>query len=117
VRSIAGDARVEVLIQRPPADVAPDDPHVTLLLEAVAPHEPSAASIGRDGASDAVAFLEVGVTAVEFGPAGAGHHGPAEHVEIDSLVAYRKALAGFAREMGRRAVGAADRPTGAAAGR
>ena len=117
VRSIAGDARVEVLIQRPPADVAPDDPHVTMLLDAVAPYEPSAASVGRDGASDAVAFLEVGVTAVEFGPAGAGHHGPAEHVEIGSLVAYRRALVGFAREMGRRAVPAADRPTGAAAGR
>jgi succinyl-diaminopimelate desuccinylase len=117
VRSIAGDAEIEVLIERPPADVPPDEAHVTMLLDAVAPHEPSAASVGRDGASDAVAFLEVGVTAVEFGPRGAGHHGPAEHVEIESLVAYRRALADFAREMGRRATIAADRPTGAAAGR
>ena len=33
-------------------------------------------SVGRDGASDAVSFLRVGVPAVEFGPVGAGHHGP-----------------------------------------
>ena len=33
-------------------------------------------SVGRDGASDAVSFLRVGVPAVEFGPVGEGHHGP-----------------------------------------
>jgi succinyl-diaminopimelate desuccinylase len=53
--------------------------------------------VGRDGASDAVAFLEVGVPAVEFGPRGAGHHGPEEYVEIESLPLYRRALADFAR--------------------
>lgn len=114
VRSIAGDARVEVLIERPPADVAPDDPHVRALLAAVGPHEPAAASVGRDGASDAVAFLEVGVTAVEFGPRGAGHHGPAEHVEVDSLVTYRRALVDLARAM---AEAADERPEAAAAER
>ena len=35
-----------------------------------------AVSIGRDGASDAISFLEAGIPAVEFGPVGGGHHGP-----------------------------------------
>jgi succinyl-diaminopimelate desuccinylase len=43
-----------------------------------------------------VAFLEVGVPAVEFGPRGAGHHGPEEFVEIESLPLYRRALVEFA---------------------
>ena len=42
-------------------------------------------SVGRDGASDAVSFLRVGVPAVEFGPVGAGHHGPEEWVSVSSL--------------------------------
>jgi succinyl-diaminopimelate desuccinylase len=56
-------------------------------------------SVGRDGASDVVSFLRAGVPAVEFGPVGAGHHGPEEWVSISSLDAYRKALSGFARSL------------------
>ncbi len=52
-------------------------------------------SVGRDGASDAVSFLEAGIPAVEFGPTGGGHHGPGEWVSIASLAAYRKALGEF----------------------
>ena len=44
-------------------------------------------SVGRDGASDAISFLEAGVPAVEFGPAGAGHHGPEEWVSVAVAVA------------------------------
>jgi succinyl-diaminopimelate desuccinylase len=54
-------------------------------------------SVGRDGASDAVAFIEAGIPAVEFGPAGGGHHGPEEWVSVSSLARYRKALADFVR--------------------
>jgi succinyl-diaminopimelate desuccinylase len=90
-------ATVEVLLERPPADVSPDDVFVQTLLEAAGRHEPSATSVGRDGASDAVAFLEVGVPAVEFGPRGGGHHGPEEYVEIESLPRYRRALTEFAQ--------------------
>ena len=50
---------------------------------------------GRHGASDATAFLDVGVPAVECGPAGAGHHGPDEWVSIRSLSQYRRALVEF----------------------
>jgi succinyl-diaminopimelate desuccinylase len=52
-------------------------------------------SVGRDGASDAISFLTAGVPAVEFGPAGEGHHGPDEWVSISSLASYRQALSEF----------------------
>ncbi len=39
-------------------------------------------SVGRDGASDAASFIEAGIPAVEFGPAGGGHHGPEEWVSV-----------------------------------
>lgn len=97
VRSLDPGARVEVLLERPPADVAADHPVVLALLDAAGRYEPATTSVGRDGASDAVAFLEVGVPAVEFGPRGAGHHGPEEYVEIESLPRYRRALTDFAR--------------------
>ena len=32
---------------------------------------------------------------MEFGPLGAGHHGPDEWVSIRSLAAYRRAIADF----------------------
>jgi len=97
VRSLDPHAHVDVLVERPPADVSPDHPLVQALLRAASRYEPSTASVGRDGASDAVAFIGVGVPAVEFGPRGAGHHGPEEYVEIESLPRYRAALVDFAR--------------------
>ncbi len=103
IRSV-GDWRVEVLVERPPAYVDPEHRFVALLLEAVGAYEPTATSVGRDGASDVVAFLEVGVPAVEFGPRGAGHHGPAEYVEAGCLASYRRALTDFARLVGHRGV-------------
>ena len=64
-----------------------------------------AIGVGRHGASDAVLFLERGIPCVEFGPAGAGHHGPDEHVEIASLATYRRILVGFARALAEAARG------------
>ena len=61
--------------------------------------EGDALSVGRDGASDAISFLEAGVPAVEFGPIGGGHHGPEEWVSISSLARYRQALADFVRAL------------------
>ena len=59
--------------------------------------EGDALSVGRDGASDAVSFLEAGIPAVEFGPIGGGHHGPHEWVSIASLHRYRQALGDFVK--------------------
>ena len=86
------------LLTRPPATVNRDSRFVRALREAAAAHhdgEPM--SVGRDGASDAVSFLRVGVPAVEFGPVGAGHHGPEEWVSVSSLETYRQALESFLR--------------------
>jgi succinyl-diaminopimelate desuccinylase len=81
---------------RPPAVVDPASPLVRSLCEAASPHHPERVmSVGRDGASDVVSFLKVGVPAVEFGPVGEGHHGPEEWVSISSLQSYKRSLLDF----------------------
>jgi len=97
VRGLA-DAEVTALFTRPPAVVDRDSPFVRGLREAASQHhEGEPMSVGRDGASDAVSFLRVGVPAVEFGPVGEGHHGPSEWVSVPSLLAYRQTLEQFLR--------------------
>ena|SRR5581483_3818202 len=85
----------------PPVTVSRTNPYVRALREAVARTNPDreALSVGRDGASDAAAFIEAGIPAVEFGPAGAGHHGPEEWVSLASLARYRRALGDFVRTL------------------
>ena len=84
----------------PPARVSPTNPYVLALCQAASRlTDGESMSVGRDGASDAVAFLKAGVPAVEFGPSGGGHHGPDEWVSIDSLALYRRALVDFARSV------------------
>jgi len=94
------DAEVEQLFTRPPAVVDRELPYVRALREAAsAHHDGEPTSVGRDGASDAVSFLRVGVPAVEFGPIGAGHHGPEEWVSVSSLHTYRQTLETFLRSL------------------
>jgi succinyl-diaminopimelate desuccinylase len=91
--------RVLATFRRPPAVVEATSPFVLGLCEAASPHHPERVmSVGRDGASDAVSFLNAGVPAVEFGPVGEGHHGPEEWVSVKSLRSYRQALEGFVAE-------------------
>ena len=93
------DTRVVTTFRRPPAVVEPESPYVLGLCEATSPHHPERVmSVGRDGASDAVSFLNAGVPAVEFGPIGDGHHGPEEWVSLRSLRSYRNALEGFVKD-------------------
>jgi succinyl-diaminopimelate desuccinylase len=88
------------LFTRPPATVDRESAFVRALREATtAHHDGEPMSVGRDGASDAVSFLRVGVPAVEFGPVGAGHHGPGEWVSVSSLETYRQALESFLRSI------------------
>jgi succinyl-diaminopimelate desuccinylase len=90
----------------PPAYVSRSNPYVTTLCEVVRDGgRGEGISVGRDGASDAVSFLKAGIPAVEFGPVGAGHHGPEEWVSISSLARYRTMLVEFARRMGRMTAG------------
>src|SRR3954447_13914883 len=90
------DVEVTRTFIRPPAIVSRENPYVRALRDAISRSaEDEVMSVGRDGASDAVAFLEAGVPAVEFGPRGAGHHGPDEWVSVSSMTAYRQGLAAF----------------------
>ncbi len=100
LRQVAELPDVEILrsFQRRPAIVSRSNPFVLALRDAVSRSvEGEALSIGRDGASDAISFLEAGIPAVEFGPVGGGHHGPEEWVSLASLKRYRSALGDFVR--------------------
>ncbi|HEX7300772.1 MAG TPA: M20/M25/M40 family metallo-hydrolase [Solirubrobacteraceae bacterium] len=99
IRAI-GDLEIVKTFNRGPAVVSRRNAYVLALREAVGRSiEGEALSIGRDGASDANSFLDVGVPAVEFGPVGGGHHGPHEWVSVSSLTRYRQALGDFVRHL------------------
>jgi succinyl-diaminopimelate desuccinylase len=115
VRYLPGQDPAEILAQvrripeievsrtfiHPPVTVPRTNVHVRALRDAVSRSAPEreALSVGRDGASDAASFIEAGIPAVEFGPAGAGHHGPEEWVSLSSLARYRRALSDFVRSL------------------
>ena len=97
VRAI-DDIAVTRTFVHPPVMVSRTDPYVRALREAVSRSSPDGQrtmSVGRDGASDAASFIRAGIPAVEFGPGGAGHHGPDEWVSLPSLARYRRALTDF----------------------
>jgi succinyl-diaminopimelate desuccinylase len=84
----------------PTVSVARSNPYVRALRDAVTRSVAGEVmSVGRDGASDAAAFIEAGIPAVEFGPVGGGHHGPDEWVSVTSLARYRRALGDFVRAL------------------
>ena len=115
IAEVAGipGATVVSTFRRAPAAVDPGSPFVRALCKATASHhEGEVMSVGRDGASDAVSFLRAGIPAVEFGPLGAGHHGPEEWVSVGSLAAYRRALVDFVHGLPQRL--AAERDGGRA---
>jgi succinyl-diaminopimelate desuccinylase len=99
VRTIP-DIEIMRTFVRVPAEVSRTNPYVVALSDVVGRLTGGESmSVGRDGASDAGSFLEAGVPAVEFGPDGAGHHGPDEWVSIASLARYRQALVEFVRDL------------------
>jgi succinyl-diaminopimelate desuccinylase len=82
IRAIPGIDVTRTFIH-PTVAVARSNPYVRGLSEAVARAiAGEVTSVGRDGASDAASFIEAGIPAVEFGPAGDGHHGPDEWVSL-----------------------------------
>jgi succinyl-diaminopimelate desuccinylase len=94
---------VKTIFRRDPVVIAKTNPFVMMLAEAAAGKSPAERiSVGRDGASDITAWLEQGVPGVEFGPEGAGHHGPEEWVSVSSLERYREALVEFVQLVGQR---------------
>lgn len=108
---------VEILqcFTRKPAVVKRSNPYVRTLRDAIGRYtdpERPALSVGRDGASDAISFLEAGIPAVEFGPTGGGHHGPDEWVSVSSLEAFRRALTDFVQMLPDQLGAAGDRQDG-----
>jgi succinyl-diaminopimelate desuccinylase len=94
------DVTVHSTLTRAPAHVERSNPYVRALRDAAGGgRDDEALSVGRDGASDAISFLEAGIPAVEFGPSGGGHHGPDEWVSVASLRRYREALSGFVQAL------------------
>ncbi len=94
------DLEIVRVFERAPVVVPRTNPYVLALREGVGRAvEGEALSVGRDGASDAISFIDAGVPAVEFGPIGAGHHGPEEWVSLSSLARYRRALNDFFRAL------------------
>ncbi|MDN5696522.1 MAG: M20/M25/M40 family metallo-hydrolase [Rubrobacter sp.] len=96
IRSIDLPADAEVIFTREPTYVSRANPFVKALREVAARHfHGNPVSVGRHGASDIVYFQRAGVPGVEFGPIGAGHHGPSEYVLSSSLETYRQMLVQF----------------------
>ncbi|HKE78682.1 MAG TPA: M20/M25/M40 family metallo-hydrolase [Solirubrobacteraceae bacterium] len=99
IRAI-GDLEILKTFIRAPTMVSRSNPYVLALRDAVGRSiEGDALSVGRDGASDVIYFVEAGIPAVEFGPVGGGHHGPHEWVSLSSLARYRRALGDFVRNL------------------
>jgi succinyl-diaminopimelate desuccinylase len=99
VRAIPGIDVARTFIH-PAIGVSRHDPYVRGLCDAARRSiQGEVTSVGRDGASDAASFIEAGISAVEFGPTGGGHHGPDEWVSLRSLAEYRRALVEFVRAL------------------
>jgi succinyl-diaminopimelate desuccinylase len=97
------DTSVKTIFRRDPVIVSKTNPYVVMLAEALRGKNPAERiSVGRDGASDIISWLDAGVPGVEFGPEGAGHHGPEEWVSVSSLERYRAALVEFVHLVGQR---------------
>jgi succinyl-diaminopimelate desuccinylase len=104
------DTRVLKVFKRAPIHVDRDNRYVHVLADAIAgvADVGDKLSVGRDGTSDAISFIDAGVPAVEFGPIGGGHHGPEEWVSIKSLDQCRRVLVEFARLIPERLGGEGD---------
>lgn len=94
------DVEITRTFTRVPAVVPRTHPYVLALSDAVRRSaRGEVMSVGRDGASDAGSFLAAGIPAVEFGPEGAGHHGPEEWVSLASVQRYRESLQAFIEDL------------------
>ncbi len=96
VKQAVPDARVAVLNQGVPVRTSPTDPFVIALQRAVQQVTNRQVRLyGQDGSADTRFYAEQGTPAVEFGPVGANHHGPNEHVGIQSLYDFQNILKQF----------------------
>ncbi|WP_238590720.1 M20 family metallopeptidase [Paenibacillus beijingensis] len=90
VREVMAGSEVRVHFHGTPVETKTDDVLVSRLCR-----HAGASFFGQDGSADTRFYAEQGIPAVEFGPAGANHHGPGEYVDIASLCDYVRILHEF----------------------
>ena len=86
------DASARQLMTRPPHEIEDDHPVCRTLMQVLRASGLDAAPTGMSYWTDAAILARAGTPAVLFGPAGAGLHGPDEHVRIDSVRVCRDVL-------------------------
>ena len=86
------DASARQLMTRPPHEIEDDHPVCRTLMQVLRARGLDAAPTGMSYWTDAAILARAGTPAVLFGPAGAGLHGPDEHVRIDSVRVCRDVL-------------------------
>ena len=86
------DASARQLMTRPPHEITDDHPVCRTLMQILRARGLDAAPTGMSYWSDAAILGRAGTPTVLFGPAGAGLHGPEEHVRIDSVRVCRDVL-------------------------
>ncbi len=88
---------VEMLLSRPPFEIAPDAPVVRALIDSVGAVQGSAPRLIGDAPwFDAALLGQAGIPTVMFGPAGAGAHAAEEWVDLPSAVTCAEVLADVA---------------------
>ena len=91
------DASARQLMVRPPHEIADGHPVCRALVQTLRGRGLDTAPTGMSFWTDAAILGRAGTPAVLFGPAGAGLHGPREHVRIDSVQVCRDVLADVIR--------------------
>lgn len=89
-------AGARLVFTRPPYEIPRDHDLPRALAGVLAGMGREAAVTGMSFWTDAAVLGHAGIPSLLFGPAGAGLHGPDEHVEIGSVLACRDALVGLA---------------------
>ena len=86
------DAAARQVMMRPPYEIADDHAVCQALMQVLRAHGLDAAPTSMSFWTDAAILGRAGTQAVLFGPAGAGLHGPEEHVRIESVRVCRDVL-------------------------
>lgn len=85
--------KVNITVHLPPVGLDGGNEYLKMLEYAVGSATGGACiCMAQHGAADTAFFQMHGIPSVEFGPCGAGHHGPEEYVVLSSLITFRKAL-------------------------
>ncbi len=95
VKKALPNARIELLLDEPPASCREDEVHVAKLLLALQSCGEEPSLYTKPHASDVRIVNGYGIPGVVFGPAGDGVHGDDEWVSISSLAKYRSILSRF----------------------